>query len=321
MLLPIRVNRYAPRSLAKSFRSSTTQREKGWEAIAKENRQFFLPIHPTKPNGRPVLMVKEDFDQRFVGKSLLYLCIEVVILASELQGERCMGYLDPSAVGIILRERNLIHAAESPARENTREERGLRNPGRRPGNLANSGGYLDGHHIRESSFGQNYFGHSSPPLRLESSNGSNTRSAGRPNGAGSRYHTRSSGAPANSPRAPRQVGSLGAHENQDPDGNYINHQSCNPYQNRWSQDRPRPNQGSHWSWVHGRSENSPHQNDGRLQTTTIGRSSDPALSGFATPVYRSSAEGSPWQGPSQYRVKNKNGSQKRRAAREKLSQY
>ena len=217
-------------------------------------------------------MVKEDFDQRFVGKSLLYLCIEVVILASELQGERCMGYLDPGAVGIILRERSLIHAVESPAKENMREERGLRNPGRRPGSLANSGGYSDGHHIRESSFDRNYFGHSSPLLRLESSNGSNTRSAGRPNGAGSRYPTRSSGAPANSPRAPRQVGSLEAHESRDPDGSYINNQSRNLYQNSWSQDRPQPNLRPHQARIYGRDQNPPPQSTDRPQTYTIGRS-------------------------------------------------
>ena len=109
--------------LTQSYRSSTTQGQKGWEAIAKENQQFFLPISPTDPNDRPVLKVKVDYDQRFVGKSLLYLCIEVDILASDLQSERCMGYLDPSAVEIIQRERSLIHAVESAGRENMREER------------------------------------------------------------------------------------------------------------------------------------------------------------------------------------------------------
>ncbi|PUU78788.1 hypothetical protein B9Z19DRAFT_1141119 [Tuber borchii] len=179
----------------------------------------------------PVLMVKEDFDQRFVGKNLLYLCIEVDILASELQGERCMGYLDPSAVGIILRERSLIQAVESPVRENMREERGPRDPSRPPGSLANSGGYSDGHRIREGSSRQNSQGHSSPSLPSEFSNGSNTSFAGRPNGAYSRYHARSSGTPANFSSAPSQVGYLGARGSRDPDGNYINNQSRNPYQN------------------------------------------------------------------------------------------
>ncbi|PUU78751.1 hypothetical protein B9Z19DRAFT_36798 [Tuber borchii] len=311
-------------SPTKSFRSSTTQREKGWEAIAKENQRFFLPISPTDSNDRPVLNVKVDFDGRFVGKSLLYLCIEVDIQASELQGERCMGYLDPSAVEIILQERSLIHAVESVARENMREERGPRNASRHPGNLANSGGYPDGHRIRESSFGQNDLGHSSLPLRREFSNGSNTRSAGRPSGASFRYPTRSSGAPTNSPRAPRQVGSLGAHENRGPDGNYINHQSCIPYQNSWSQDRPRPNRSPHHARIRGRAENPPVQNIGFSQTYTIGRSSDPTFIGLAAPVRRSSTEENQWHDPRHYQTKvNKNGSQKRqeRLAREKPPQY
>ena len=228
-------------SLTKSYRLSTTQREKGWEAIAKENRQFFLPIFPTASNGRPVLMVKEDFDQRFVGKSLLYLCIEVDMPASALHGERCMGYLDPSAVEIIQRERSPTHAVESQPGRICGKRGGLGMPVGDPGNLANNGGYPDGHRVRGSSSGQNSPGHSSPPLRPGFSNGSNTYSAGCPNGARSRYLARSSGAPANFSRAPSQVGYLGARENRDPDGGYINHQSRNPYQNSWSQDRSQPN--------------------------------------------------------------------------------
>ena len=259
--------------LTQSYRSSTTQGQKGWEAIAKENQQFFLPISPTDPNDRPVLKVKVDYDQRFVGKSLLYLCIEVDILASDLQSERCMGYLDPSAVEIIQRERSLIHAVGSGGRENMREERGLRNPSRRPGNLANSGGYPDGHRIRESSFGQNSPSHSSPPLRPEFSNGSNTGFASRPNGARSRYPTRSSGTPANFSRAPSQVGYLGARENRDPDGNHISHQSRNHYQNSWSQDRLQPNRNPHQARTYGRNQNPPLQSIDRPQTYyTIGRS-------------------------------------------------
>ena len=314
-------------SLTKSFRSSTTQREKGWEAIAKENEQFFLPIFPTASNDRPVLEVKEDFDKRFVGKSLLYLCIEVDILASELRSERCMGYLDPSAVGIILRERGLIHAVESLAKENMREERGPRNAGWRPGKLANSGGYLDGHRIREGSSGQNSPGHSSPSLRPEFPNGSNTRSAGRPSGARSRYPARNSGAPANFPRAPSQVGYLGARENRDPGGNYISHQRRNSFQNSCSQDHPRPSRNPHQARIHGYDENIPAQNIGRQQTYTIGRSSDPTLIGFVAPVRRSSTESTeenPWHDPHHYQTKvNKNGIQKRqeRLARENPSQY
>jgi len=215
-----------------------------------------------------VLEVKEDFDKRFVGKSLLYLCIEVEILASELRSERCMGYLDPSAVGIILRERGLIHAVESLAKENMREERGPRNAGWRPGKLANSGGYPDGHRIHESSSGQNSPGHSSPSLRPEFSNALNTRSAGRR----SRYPARSSGAPGNFSRAPSQVGFLGALENRDPNGNYINHQSRNPYQNSWSQGRSQPNRSPHQARTHNRYQNPPLQSIDRPQTYTIGRS-------------------------------------------------
>ena len=173
-----------------------------------------------------------------------------------------MGYLDPSAVEIIQRERSLIHAVESAGRENMREERGLRNPSWYPGNLATSGGYPDGHRIRESSFGQNSPSHSSPPLRPEFSNGSNTGLAGRLNGARSRYPTRSSGTPANFSRAPSQVGYLGARENRDPDGNYIS----------WSQDRPQPNRGPHLARTYGRDQNPPLQSIDLPQTYTIGRS-------------------------------------------------
>ncbi|PUU78752.1 hypothetical protein B9Z19DRAFT_1064778 [Tuber borchii] len=251
--------------------SSTNQGQKGWEAIAKENQQFFLPISPTASNGRPVLTVKEDFDGRFVGKSLLYLCIEVDIPASDLQGERRMGYLDPSAIGIILRERSLIHAVESPAGENMREERGPRNPSRHPGNLANSGSYPDGHLIRESSFGQNSQGHSSPPTSPRILKWLEYPLCGS-NGAHSRYPARSSGTPANISRAPSQVGSLGARGNRDPDGSYINHQSRNPYQNSWSQDRPQPNRSTYHARTYGRDQYPPPQSTDRPQTYTIGRS-------------------------------------------------
>ena len=99
-------------SLTKSCRSSTTQKYKGWDAVSEEYKRFFLPIFPTASNGRPVLDLGVDFDRRFEGKSLLYLCIEVDILASVLKTERCMGYLEPSAVEMILQERKLVREAE-----------------------------------------------------------------------------------------------------------------------------------------------------------------------------------------------------------------
>ena len=59
-----------------------------------------------------MLNVGADFDGIFQGKSLLYLCVEVDILASVLKAETCMGYLEPSAVEMILRERKLVREAE-----------------------------------------------------------------------------------------------------------------------------------------------------------------------------------------------------------------
>jgi len=244
--------------------------------------------------------MKEDYQKRFKeGKSLLYLCIEVDIPASVLLLEDCMGYLEPSAVGIIQQERRHIRIREEEraARGGQVPEGGqCRNANRHQRNLAGGGGY-SGHLISEGPLGLNSQGHPRLPPRPEFPNSSNARSAGRRNGARSGYPARV-GAPTISPHALRRIET---HMNQDPDGNCTGDQSRSTSQDRCAQNRPQPGQGPYPTWVHRRDENPTPQNTGRLQTHS-GRS------------------------PHHYQIEgrvNKNGSQKRRErhAREKLSRY
>jgi len=255
--------------------------------------------------------MRADFGRRFEGKSLLYLCIEVEILASVLKPEQCMGYLEPSAVEIILQERKLVREAErAVGGEQVLEGGRCRNTKR---NLAGGGGYSGRRPIRENYLSPNSQGHPSLPPRPEFSNSSNARSTGRPNGARSGYPTRGSGAP------------IEAHVNQDPNENHTSHQIRNPRWDSCTQNRTRPGQGPPRTWVYSRDENPPSQNTGCLQTHR-GRPPGLTLIGVAAPVSCSSAQEIPLQAPRHYWTGgkvNKNGSQKRRErnAREKLSLY
>ena len=176
-------------------------RGRGWDTVPHECQQFFLLIYPTVPNSRPVLEMGEDYEGSFVG-SLLYLLIEKDIPASVLGREQCMGYLEPSAVEIILQERKRFQEAERVAREEQVPEGGwCRNDKWGQRNLAGGGGHSDSRLIREGPLGPNSQGHPSLPLHPEFSNSSNPRSIGRRNGARSGYPARGVGTPAIFPHA------------------------------------------------------------------------------------------------------------------------
>ncbi|KAG0633710.1 hypothetical protein HOY80DRAFT_1005768 [Tuber brumale] len=309
-------------SFAESYRSSTTQGYKGWDAVAEEHKQFFLPIDPTISNGRPVLGMKEDFDGRFVGKSLLYLGIDVVISASTLHGEQCMGYLDQGAVAIIQRERKLILEAERAVRpEKMWQERGLKNPNWRGRNRADGGNCLDRDLMGEGCFDDlSSPNHPGPLVRPEFSNSSNTGSTGRPSSARPRHPAGDLGPPRSFPDLSIQIGYLPARQNQDPHEDYIGDR--NPDLDSHSRTQSRPNQHPGQTRAHGLNEVSQVRNLNHLQTCTIGRSSDPSRTDLAAGAGRSNTQEHSRQGQCHYQTGekvNKNGSWKRRAAREKLS--
>ncbi|RPB01318.1 hypothetical protein L873DRAFT_1788382 [Choiromyces venosus 120613-1] len=290
--------------VANSFRSSTTQREQGWDAVAMEHRQFFLPIAPTVANGRPVLKLKYDFEGRFVGKSLLYLGIVAVVKSSALRGERCMGYLERSALETIKHERRLLPEQKMAVRQRGgREERGSRNGQWRGRNDEDNGDPKSSNHW-------NF------PLDQILCNGQDKGL----NYAHFRSRAGGSGTWSCFSHAPSDIGNSGQSSHINQSGNQSRNQdwSSHPQSHSKPSQSHRQTSGSH------RSEEPAHSNILPVQSFIVGRSSDPSVVGYAPSARSGKGENpQPDDGYHQTTKKaNKNGSKKRqeRTARGRLHQ-